>query len=353
MNSKNHKSQSAYAASSSSNANGSSTSSSSTPSSSSVLSPKCQKCVDMLQKAILKSADDSSNPSLPLQLLRAMGASSSTKESIQLESNGVTIRLPKEQPRQVKIQKQWSEQQSVPPHHASVQHRHHSPIRTTTTTTTINATSATSITSSSASSLGAMQNNNNDTILQQQQQHDSMKIECRPCGEVGPEGGARAFVTGPEPISIVLCTNRLQSLEEIQQVLVHELIHVYDVRQLKLDLTSCQELAYSEIRAAKHAECASTAPTDNNPNNLSSLLKLPTTLFQTSCIKSKATAATSNLFTKPGQAKDCINRVFTKAMNDTRPFSSFSSGTTTTQGRRNNYTTPKKPYDSGAWHSQR
>eukprot|EP00547_Thalassionema_nitzschioides_P010021 CAMPEP_0194224290 /NCGR_PEP_ID=MMETSP0156-20130528/37082_1 /TAXON_ID=33649 /ORGANISM="Thalassionema nitzschioides, Strain L26-B" /LENGTH=173 /DNA_ID=CAMNT_0038955763 /DNA_START=203 /DNA_END=721 /DNA_ORIENTATION=- len=86
---------------------------------------------------------------------------------------------------------------------------------------------------------------------------EPLKIECRPCADTGPERGARAFVMGPTPLSIVLCSNRLSldSKDEMEQVLVHELMHVYDVRVNKLDLRTCENLAYSEVRAAREAEC--------------------------------------------------------------------------------------------------
>jgi len=63
-----------------------------------------------------------------------------------------------------------------------------------------------------------------------------MEISCAICSEDGPEGAARAFVKGPNPIAIVLCANRLNTKEEVEEVLVHELMHVYDVRVRQMDL---------------------------------------------------------------------------------------------------------------------
>eukprot|EP00978_Attheya_sp_CCMP212_P012236 scaffold30406_cov52-Attheya_sp.AAC.5 len=88
--------------------------------------------------------------------------------------------------------------------------------------------------------------NNNDEA--------TVEVECRRCGTEGPESGARAFVKGPNPLSIVVCANRIFSRSDMEQVLVHELIHVHDVRVLGMELRSCTELAYSEIRAAREAE---------------------------------------------------------------------------------------------------
>lgn len=56
----------------------------------------------------------------------------------------------------------------------------------------------------------------------------TIEIECMKCGsDTRAEGGARAFVRGPEPLSIVLCSNRLSSQREVDEVLVHELVHIY------------------------------------------------------------------------------------------------------------------------------
>jgi hypothetical protein len=40
---------------------------------------------------------------------------------------------------------------------------------------------------------------------------------------------ARAYMEAP-PMSVVLCANRLQDRREMEEALVHELVHVYDVR---------------------------------------------------------------------------------------------------------------------------
>jgi hypothetical protein len=137
---------------------------------------------------------------------------------------------------------------------------------------------------------------------------------CKKCANTGPEGGARAFVMGPQPLSVVLCTNRLstdgnhaEQLHEMEEILTHELMHVYDVRQLHLDLRDCENLAYSEVRAARAAECSNTY-----------------SIFRDQCVKSKAVQATQNLF-PADQARQCLQRVFERAMADTRPFGKNSS----------------------------
>ena len=129
-----------------------------------------------------------------------------------------------------------------------------------------------------------------------------LQISCQKCGDVGPESGARAFVKGPEPLSIVLCQNRLSTQEEINEVLVHELMHVYDVHYRGWDLTNCYTLAKSEIRAAREAECSDSS------------IKF----MKRFCVKEKAKVATKNMFNDVGL--QCVNTVFEDAMKDVEPF---------------------------------
>jgi len=130
-----------------------------------------------------------------------------------------------------------------------------------------------------------------------------MSIECRDCLNIGPEGGARAYVRGPSPLSIVLCSNRLYSSKDFKQVLLHELIHVYDVVIRNWDLQRCEILAMSEIRAAREAECA-----EERFN-----------VVKRFCVKDRATIATCNMFPDTiGQ--DCVRKVFEEAMKDQTPF---------------------------------
>jgi hypothetical protein len=149
-----------------------------------------------------------------------------------------------------------------------------------------------------------------------------LQMICKECATTGPEGGARAFVMGPQPLSIVLCSNRLstsatnnkaEQLHEMEEILTHELMHVYDVRQLHLDLRDCENLAYSEVRAARAAECS-------DANTYSLLVN--------SCVRHKAWQATQNLFPAE-KARQCLQKVFDRAMADTRPFGKNWNSTST------------------------
>jgi Peptidase M76 family len=46
---------------------------------------------------------------------------------------------------------------------------------------------------------------------QQGTEWEWLHVSCRDCVSEGPEGGARAFVMGPYPLSVVVCTNRLST----------------------------------------------------------------------------------------------------------------------------------------------
>lgn len=50
-----------------------------------------------------------------------------------------------------------------------------------------------------------------------------------PAARAGIAMKARAYMEAP-PMSVVLCANRLADRTEMEEALVHELVHVYDVR---------------------------------------------------------------------------------------------------------------------------
>ncbi len=169
----------------------------------------------------------------------------------------------------------------------------------------------------------------------------TIELLCRKCENTGPEAGARAFLMGPQPLSIVLCHNRIDSeSKEVEEILTHELVHLYDVQTLQLDLSDCETVAYSEVRAAREAECHkgireavksnhATAVNDYLDADASESLSGPglvTQITQTLekhvytpyCVKKIALGATQNMF--PAQGKACLNKVWERAYSDHRPF---------------------------------
>lgn len=139
-------------------------------------------------------------------------------------------------------------------------------------------------------------------------------IECKRCSDdpSNPESQCRAFVSSPrdnngsngnseaEIERIILCANRLPTYDEAEEALVHELVHVHDVFALNLNLRNCEDLAYSEVRAAREAECSG----------------YPLWTFRRWCVKERATKATNCMF--PERDNECIESVFEEAINDTR-----------------------------------
>ena len=129
---------------------------------------------------------------------------------------------------------------------------------------------------------------------------DEWKVVCRSCSSTGVEKHARAFITN-DPRSIILCTNRL-SKKSIEEALMHESIHAYDFSVSNIDFGSCNGLAYTEVRAAKAAECAGYLPFD---------------WVKERCIKSKANNSTKIFY--PLQHEECVEKVFKAAVADIRP----------------------------------
>ena len=156
----------------------------------------------------------------------------------------------------------------------------------------------------------------------------TIELKCRRCETSGPEAGARAFLMGPAPLSIVLCHNRIDSeRSEVEEILTHELIHLYDVQTLKLDLSDCETVAYSEVRAAREAEChrsafvaADAAHRHERGQGLAAAISetLDRHVYKPYCVHNIALGATRNMFPNRGGA--CLNRVWETAFGDHRPF---------------------------------
>ncbi|ETV83557.1 hypothetical protein, variant 3 [Aphanomyces astaci] len=68
-----------------------------------------------------------------------------------------------------------------------------------------------------------------------------LEFICLDCKSEGVEGKARAFFASPP--AIVLCANRLNTTEDVKEVVVHELIHAYDYTVRNMDLTQPAVLA--------------------------------------------------------------------------------------------------------------
>ncbi|CAN0132993.1 unnamed protein product, partial [Ascophyllum nodosum] len=131
-----------------------------------------------------------------------------------------------------------------------------------------------------------------------------LKVDCQQCPTEGPASTARAYLESPPP-RVVLCANRLGSRREIEEGVVHELVHAYDYLVSGLKLTDCRPLAYSEVRAARTAECAETFDF------------LSFNFFKKRCTRAAASRSTDGLF--PGRGADCVDEVFEAAYADEGP----------------------------------
>ncbi|CAM9218564.1 unnamed protein product [Pylaiella littoralis] len=131
-----------------------------------------------------------------------------------------------------------------------------------------------------------------------------LQLECRVCSTTGPAAGARAYLEAPPP-GIVLCANRLGSRAEVESAVTHELVHAYDYLVTGMQLLDCRSLAYSEVRAARAAECSET--------DRSFLCSY----FRKGCVRSTAARSTEGLF--PGQGAHCVDAIFDAAYQDQAP----------------------------------
>ena len=78
----------------------------------------------------------------------------------------------------------------------------------------------------------------------------------------------------------------------------------------RMDLLKCRELAYSEVRAAREAECRLYSETKPFSSSFFQRAK-------ESCIKNKATRATQALF--PQEGAGCVVEAFAAALADLSP----------------------------------
>lgn len=277
------------------------------------MSSSCLLCAKMLKQVLAQEN------SRPMAILEAMGGKQGEEQT-----TGSTIQVPTK--RSGTVSQQWSQLASNSRNRNSEKAEAGETTVPTEEKGNVIAAGTTAMVATSANTTSIDEH----SIIQEDPQLDdfeSLQIECRPCANTGPESGARAFVMGPTPLSIVLCSNRLsfQSTHEVEQVLVHELMHVYDVRVNLLELRGCENLAYSEVRAAREAECKDA----------------PKWLFGgTYCIQQKAYQATSNLFPE-AEAKACLAKVFDAAMADTVP---LAGGTSKNGGKPRPCATSSRTY---------
>jgi hypothetical protein len=130
------------------------------------------------------------------------------------------------------------------------------------------------------------------------------------CDIAPPEIKARGYLLESKPYRIILCANHLSSPADVEQLLRHELTHLYDHLSNRCSLSTCQGLAYSEVRAARNGECFSFLSSPMRRMISEKLFPF----FYESCVKSHSVASTRNLFPQDGEK--CVKEVFNKAIKD-------------------------------------
>ena len=142
----------------------------------------------------------------------------------------------------------------------------------------------------------------------------SRHIACIPC-----DGNQSSLLGGYdlEHNQVVICQNKCKNPKQVEEILSHELVHLYDFCTAKLDFSNVEHLACTEIRASSLVSCSSEFKN----------------FFQhwshAECVKSKASKSVSvikNL--NSNDSREAVSRVFEKCYADLEPLGSKCSGTT-------------------------
>ncbi|KAL8233939.1 hypothetical protein R6Q59_020039 [Mikania micrantha] len=114
---------------------------------------------------------------------------------------------------------------------------------------------------------------------------------------------------------IVVCSNHLTIQDEVNQVVIHELIHAYDdCRAANLDWTNCAHHACSEIRAGHlSGDC------HYKRELLRGYVKIRG--HEQDCVRRRVMKSlASNPYCTTTAAKDAMEAVWDTCYNDTKPF---------------------------------
>ncbi|KAG7395647.1 EF-hand calcium-binding domain-containing protein 10 [Phytophthora boehmeriae] len=147
----------------------------------------------------------------------------------------------------------------------------------------------------------------------------SIDFVCLECRADGPEGNARAFFSAPPP-TVVFCANRLHSSREVEETMVHELIHAYDFTVRKMDITKSDILACSEIRSARESECYQKAKLLESVLPDVEFFQKSARWLNARCVREHAIRSTKSMF--PAEASDEVDKMFDQCFADQSPFPS-------------------------------
>ena len=146
-------------------------------------------------------------------------------------------------------------------------------------------------------------------------------IKCSPCSNENTfrmSGGFTIDASTQSP-TIIVCENEKLSRQTVEDTLLHELIHAYDVCRAKIDFSQCFQHACTEVRAsALSGEC-----------NFSREVRRGNFQIQRGYQKCVQRRATKSVGANPycrNIAKEAVESVFEKCFSDTLPFEDHSQG---------------------------
>ena len=110
---------------------------------------------------------------------------------------------------------------------------------------------------------------------------------------------------------VVICSNICQTPSKVEEILAHELVHLYDYCTINLDLTKSDHLACTEVRAANLAHCK---------NQFYDALSHQRWKSHADCVKHKAASSVRVIKgISHSEAMKIVEKVFPKCYHDLEP----------------------------------
>ncbi|XP_067208857.1 mitochondrial inner membrane protease ATP23 homolog isoform X2 [Linepithema humile] len=114
---------------------------------------------------------------------------------------------------------------------------------------------------------------------------------------------------------IIVCQNSASAKREVQGILLHEMIHMFDYCRNKLNVKNIDHLACTEIRAANIGHCSFLSSVFQGNSSFSNIKAT-----HQNCVKHKAKMSVMAVHKVSAEvAEAAIDRVFTKCYNDLEP----------------------------------